>query len=899
MKQHDIKCVIAMGKVGNIQLNNGAAAITKLRGSFKYNSEVAGNTPILPVFGPAHVLTRPENKELFETDLAQLAYLRREGWNLEEFKNAEHGQHTYEWCLDLQFMLDDPPVKVAVDTETLGKDWHMEGFRCLTVSITTEEGNAYVVPVDAEYWNDDDMRDKSTRGMKKLTVGQIDALREQLRQVLANPYTSVVGHNFSYDLHVFRTMDIPVAQWYADTMQLAFAVDENMLNKSLTDCTRRWVPALAGYSDGFDSITDKSRMDRVLHCDMLEYAGGDTDATFRLAEVLIPKAKEDTRNWKTFTHVQMPTLRAFVEMEKNGVQIDKKKLRELQADLTIREKEAYASLIARVPAPVLRRHVDAGHSFGRADFIRDVLFSPDGMGLTPLVYTKTTKKLEPHLRIASTSAKDHLPFFDSNPFVQDLIAYKKLEKMRSTYVGLESHEEVKLVKRTKTGLLPKWLRDRLTEEGIPFQDRVLVKRKRARRGVPELSTNKKSAPKRDIFLPNGRQVRLDDIGNYFTVNKVAPTGFWQYLNGTDYIHPSFYLHGTVTGRSASRNPNAQNFPKRGEMAKMFRSIFVAPRRHVLLEADLSQAELRVAAWMANEPEMIRIYQNNGDIHSATAAAVMNISEEKFNAAKEDLTPFLDVRGQWGGAQEFLSKFNREAQTKLTLADFIDYKRFQAKAVNFGLIYGLSWRGLKIYARLDYGIEWTDREAQSIRDAYFRKYRGLEAWHEGMERFVRNKGYVRSLHGAIRRIPSVDSDERGVQSGAIRQAINSPVQRFGSDLGLIALHRMVRDSPNIIKPRLFIHDANVMSTPRRKAMETASHMKFYMESSPLKEWFGIEPPFPILSDVGMGPDLGSMKDLKDVEAVQPEWYRSGENAPTEALMETWEVLKEREVIMVDA
>ena len=115
----------------------------------------------------------------------------------------------------------------------------------------------------------------------------------------------------------------------------------------------------------------------------------------------------------------------------------------------------------------------------------------------------------------------------------------------------------------------------------------------------------------------------------------APTGFWKYIDDFGYIHPSSMLHRTVTGRTASADPNGQNFPKRGPLAKAYRKIFVARPGYTYVECDLSQAELRIAAWMAQEPTMLRIYQENGDIHMATAVIVSGLTQEAFDRLSEE------------------------------------------------------------------------------------------------------------------------------------------------------------------------------------------------------------------------------------------------------------------------
>lgn len=209
--------------------------------------------------------------------------------------------------------------------------------------------------------------------------------------------------------------------------------------------------------------------------------------------------------------------------------------------------------------------VETRHCAGpsvRMDFVRDILFTKEGFNLTPKVFTKSTMKLPPKDRFPSTSAKDHLPYFDDVPFVAKLMDYQRLTKLRGTYVG-----------------------------------------------------------------------RPAIIGSEGQIVEEA-TGFWQYILNNK-IHPSFLMHRTVTGRTASSDPNAQNFPKRArsaslkELVKALRRIFVAPPGWKLIECDLSQIELRIAAWMANERTMIDLYCNGADIHASTAARSMGMSLEAF------------------------------------------------------------------------------------------------------------------------------------------------------------------------------------------------------------------------------------------------------------------------------
>ena len=539
---------------------------------------------------------------------------------------------------------------------------------------------------------------------------------------------------------------------------------------------------MAGYADAFNRTFDKNNMRTVPHADMLAYGGGDADANLRLAKRLLPLVRKDKKQWTCCQRIQWPATKAFGNVvEPQGMLINTDELRNLYQTLNAAAATSYAELIREVPAAIRRKHADAGLEFTRDNFVRDILFTKEGFGLKPLVFTKSTRKLKDEEKIPSVSTKDHLPYFDDNEWVVKLIRHQKITKLQSTYVGAE----------------------------------------------------------------NGHR---------------GPTGFWQYIH-EGRIHPSYILHRTVTGRTASNSPNGQNFPKhdrtaiaavikdgiiikagQADLAKAYRKIFVPTPGYVFVECDLSQAELRLVAWMANEPTMLAAYNNGEDIHALTASMIMGISLDQFMA---------------------LPKAIRKA------------KRQEAKAVNFGLIYGMGWKKLITYAKTTYQVVFTEKQAQEIHAKYFRTYRGLLGWHKGMRDFVRQRGYVRALHGAIRHLPNIRSIDEMIRGDCERQAINSPIQRFASDIGICAMSRMCRNLPTeLLRPVAFIHDALVCEVRQDWIEEGAAAIKFFMESMPFETWFGIKPPLPITADISIGTNLAEMVEREGEHAVQaqhPYWY----------------------------
>lgn len=302
------------------------------------------------------------------------------------------------------------------------------------------------------------------------------------------------------------------------------------------------------------------------------------------------------------------------------------------------------------------------------------------------------------------------------------------------------------------------------------------------------------------------------------------------------VRPTYHLWKTVTGRTSSDDPNGQNYPKRGERAKAYRKMFVPPPGYFVCELDLSQAELRIAACMAREPTMIRIYQEAGDIHKATATIVMGVTMEQF---------------------ERLEK----SEQKLA--------RTKAKAVNFGFLYGMGWRKFIGYAKTQYGVDFTEAEAKRIRTGFFQKYKALVPWHEKMKAFACAHKFVRSFSGRVRHLPMIDSPEEYIQQEAMRQAINSPVQEFGSSLGVMALGRMNEEiDSEYLKVVGFIHDAIVVYVKKEYLDWGMKTVKRYMQTNPLEEWFGTRLPVPIVADCGFGLNLGEIHECEGFSLDEP-------------------------------
>ena len=239
---------------------------------------------------------------------------------------------------------------------------------------------------------------------------------------------------------------------------------------------------------------------------------------------------------------------------------------------------------------------------------------------------------------------------------------------------------------------------------------------------------------------------------------------------TGRIHTSFNQSVVVTGRLSSNNPNLQNIPIRTDRGREIRKAFVAcDDKHVLLSADYSQIELRVVAAISADEGMIQAFRDNKDIHRATAAKVYGVTEEEVTFEQ----------------------------------------RRNAKAVNFGIIYGQSAFGLAD----SLGISRT--EAKEIIENYFREYPAIKQYMDNSIAFAKQHGYVKTLMGRKIRLADINSSNQTVRGFAERVAINAPIQGSAADmikLAMIRISKALKDAGVKSRMILQVHDELVFDVP---------------------------------------------------------------------------------------
>ena len=269
------------------------------------------------------------------------------------------------------------------------------------------------------------------------------------------------------------------------------------------------------------------------------------------------------------------------------------------------------------------------------------------------------------------------------------------------------------------------------------------------------------------------------------------------------VHTTFMAAATSTGRLSSVNPNLQNIPIRTELGREIRAAFTAAPGTRLLSADYSQIELRLLAHFSGDPLLVRAYQEDQDIHTLTASEVFGVPAETMDK---------ETRGR-------------------------------AKAVNFGIVYGISAFGLA--AQL--GI--PQAEARAYIDRYFARYQGVKTFIEQTLAATRRDGSVRTMFGRIRPIPDIESRNPNQRGFAERTAINTPLQGTAADLiklAMIALDRKIADRKLKSRMVLQVHDELLFEVPDDESAEVEELVRTEMESV-------VKLNVPLVADLGYGPN----------------------------------------------
>lgn len=533
----------------------------------------------------------------------------------------------------------------AFDTETTGLD--ALSAEIVGMSFALEKGIAYYVPTPAD--RDDAIQIMTT-----------------FQSVLEDPSIGKIGQNIKYDILVLSRYGIHLRGALFDTMLAHYLIDPDTRHGMdvLAETYLSYTPVSITELIGAKGKKQGSMRDVELE-KIKEYASEDADITLQLKEIFQPLL-QDSATEKLAQEVEFPLVYVLASIEQNGVKIDVDTLKTISKGL---EQD-----VAKLEASIYEK---AGVTFNIASpkQLGEVLF--DKLQLDPKAKKTKTGQYK-------TGEDVLLALADKSDIVQDILDFRQMQKLKSTYVD----------------------------------------------ALPTL------------------------------IN--AETGL---------IHTSYNQAVAATGRLSSTNPNLQNIPIRTERGREVRKAFI-PRDtdHVLLSADYSQIELRLMAELSQDKNMMEAFQKNQDIHRATAARVYGVDLESVTSEQ----------------------------------------RRNAKAVNFGIIYGQSAFGLS------QNLKISRKEAAEIIDQYFAQYSGIRDYMSNTIEAAKEKGYVETIMKRRRYLRDINSANMTVRGFAERNAINAPIQGSAADMikvAMIHIHQDILAKGLKGKMIMQVHDELVFDVPR--------------------------------------------------------------------------------------
>ena len=583
---------------------------------------------------------------------------------LATIENTEHTYHAVLTRADLDGLIArlTAAESYAFDTETTGLD--ARNVDLIGCSFALDAGEAWWVPVNGGEW---------TR----------EAYLEALRPIMEDEQKEVIAHNFKYDYQVMRSHGVRMKNRVFDTM-----VAHYLLQPESGHALDRLAEVDLGYQPiPFTMLIGEKGKGQISPAQVpadrwTDYACEDADLTWRLAALYRPQL-EAVAATELARDVEFPLVTVLAEVEREGVHIDRERLATYSVDLAQRIATLDDDIQRLAERPF---NIDSPKQLG------PILF--EHLGIKAKV--KRTKSGQ-----YPTGEEVLIKLEQQHPIIPLILEYRKLKKLRSTYVE----------------------------------------------PLPKL-----------IDPQTGR------------------------------VHTHYMQTVAATGRLSSNHPNLQNIPIRTAEGRAIRKAFV-PRDsdHVLVAADYSQVELRIAAAMSGDPGLVEAFKEGHDIHTATAARVFGVA---------------------------LGEVNRTMRSK-------------AKAVNFGILYGQGAFGLA------QNLNISRSEAKEIIDAYFAQFRDLKAFTQACVDRARETGYAETLMGRRRYLPDITSANTNVRAFAERNAVNAPIQGSAADIIKVAMLRiqdLIEREGWATRMIMQVHDELVFDVPKAELDQVIPAIQRAMEGA---------------------------------------------------------------------
>ena len=575
----------------------------------------------------------------------------------EKKPDVESNYHTIRTKNELDELIEvmKKAPYISFDTETTSLDYM--NAELVGVSIALKPNEAFYIPINHNY-----------EGVEKQLEEHF--VLEALKPFLESDEIPKIGHNLKYDRHILKNLGIDLKGKLLDTMLFSYVNNSTITRHNLDAVSKRYLNINpTSYEDVAGKGAKQIPFSEVSIEVASEYASEDADISLKLYEHIEPLVQKETKLAKLYSEIEGPLIYTLGDIERNGVLIDSEKLnqqsKELEAKILKLEQKVQKS---------------AGEDFnlGSPKQLQEILYEKLGL---PVI--KKTPKGQP-----STAESVLQELSMDFPIVQDILSYRAISKLKSTY----------------TDKLPKMVN-----------------------------------------------------------------------SNTGRVHTSYHQAVTATGRLSSSDPNLQNIPIRSEEGRRIREAFIAPDGYKILAADYSQIELRIMAHLSRDQGLMDAFAKGQDIHQATAAEIFSTNIDKVTANQ----------------------------------------RRSAKAINFGLIYGMSAFGLSKQLQI------TRAEAQNYIEQYFDRYPQVKHYMDETKQSAKKMGYVETVFGRRLYLADIESSNYQRRQYAERSAINAPMQGTAADLikmAMILLHQKIREESFEAKIIMQVHDELVIEVNENQSDE---------------------------------------------------------------------------------
>lgn len=589
----------------------------------------------------------------------------------------------------------------SVDFETNAEPIYNDTFKPTILSVTFQPGSGVSIPLQHFECSE-----------SHINKTWLEWLTYFGRNVIENPNVVKIAWNWKFDNQIFQRYNIYSRGTVIDGMLAKYLLNEERPN-GLKDMVRRFLPEFSDYEkyDSFDSIPWSKKPLKKL----CEYGCMDTDFTFRLSiffeSFLIKKGF-----YNLYRNLIMPASKVLQSAEKNGLPFD--------VELNVKLREKYNNLINEYNTKLrsirtVQRYQNYIIKKRKEDYI---------------------ETLESEIEELREEGKDR--------------QVKTREQKLSRIIAGEytTKAELKLIEEVNFSS-QKQMVDLLYNSNHGFKFPVIAYTvDKHKKPTNNPSTAEDTLIKLKEHDKSGFIDTLLDLRGVQTINSTFIVGLGDLVQSDGGVHPTFLIHGTVSGRLSSRNPNGQNIPKTMVNPDV-KLQFIPPKNQLFLSYDYSQAELRILAHLANESTMLEWFRTGKDIHLASACKKYHENYDEIIKIYQD---------------------EQHPEYKLWKK-----RRKQAKTINFGIVYEQS--AAKLAESLSTPEEPVSKEeGQQFLDDYFKTFPKVKKFMEKQHKFMEKHGYCVSLFGRRRRCPKVYSENYGEYLEALRQCVDDKTEALTID-----------------------------------------------------------------------------------------------------------------------